>query len=249
MISAIDEALKTMIRTDALGDASDVEVVLDAPTKDWAARRNAPTINLYLYDIREDLRRRETGWVERVANGSVVSRRPVPRFFKLSYLVTAWTKRPEDEHRLLASLMECFLHYDAMPPHLSPPAVTESGLVVPMTVGLPPPEDRAFADVWTALGGELKPSLDVVVIAPMEIGIPKDAGAPVSDGAYIDMSDLVRGGKDDRVHSHNAPEPSAAALARVGGGQPADQSSAGPSHASGLALGKGRKPRNQKRNG
>ena len=139
MISAIDEALKSMVRSEALDGATDVEVVLDAPTTEWAARRNAPTVNLYLYDIREDLRRREFGWVEKYANGSIVSRRPVPRYFKLSYLVTAWTKRPEDEHRLLASLMECFLHYDAMPEHLVPPAVTDSGLVVPITVALPPP--------------------------------------------------------------------------------------------------------------
>ena len=28
-----------------------------------------------------------------------------PRWFKLSYLVTAWTQRPEDEHRLLSALL------------------------------------------------------------------------------------------------------------------------------------------------
>ena len=39
-----------------------------------------------------------------------------------------------------------------------------------MTVALPPPEDRSFADVWSALGGELKPSLDLVVSAPVETG-------------------------------------------------------------------------------
>ena len=39
-----------------------------------------------------------------------------------------------------------------------------------MTVALPPPEDRSFADVWSALGGELKPSLDVVVSAPVDTG-------------------------------------------------------------------------------
>ena len=38
-----------------------------------------------------------------------------PRHFKLSYLVTAWTQRPEDEHRLLSALLACFLRHDAMP--------------------------------------------------------------------------------------------------------------------------------------
>ena len=60
MISIVDDALREIVRTQAV-DGSDVDVVFDAPTKDWAARRNAPTVNIYLYDIREDLRRRERG--------------------------------------------------------------------------------------------------------------------------------------------------------------------------------------------
>ena len=40
MIGEVDEALRTLVR-EAVG-SPDVEVVLDAPTKDWAARRNAP---------------------------------------------------------------------------------------------------------------------------------------------------------------------------------------------------------------
>ena len=57
MIAQVDAALREIVTDDAL-EGADLEVVFDAPTKDWAARRNAPTVNLYLYDIREDLRRR-----------------------------------------------------------------------------------------------------------------------------------------------------------------------------------------------
>jgi hypothetical protein len=55
-----------------------------------------------------------------------------------------------------------------------------------MTVALPPPEDRAFADVWTALGGELKPSLDVVVSAPIHSGRVYPAGPPAKEGLKLD---------------------------------------------------------------
>ncbi len=202
MISIVDDALREIVRTQAI-DGSDVDVVFDAPTKDWAARRNAPTVNIYLYDIREDLRRRERGWTEeRGPDGFVVSRRPAPRYFKLSYLVTAWVQRPEDEHRLLDSLLRGFLRYDALPPDLVTGLLAEPGLVVPVTVGLPPPEDRAFADVWSALGGELKPSLDIVVVAPVDTGIVFQVGPPVSDGVYLDMSDQVDGGRDEHHHKH-----------------------------------------------
>jgi hypothetical protein len=48
--------------------------------------------------------------------------------------------------------------------------LAELGISVPLTIALPPPEDRSFADVWSALGGELKPSLDIVVSAPTWTG-------------------------------------------------------------------------------
>lgn len=205
MIAQIDDALRSLVRSEAL-DGSEVDVVFDAPTKDWASRRNAPTVNIYLYDIREDLRRRERGLSEeRGADGYVRTRRPAPRHFKLSYLVTAWTQRPEDEHRLLDQLLRCFLKHEALPDELVVGPLAETGLVVPMTVGLPPPEDRAFADVWSALGGELKPSLDIVVIAPVATGIVYEAAQPASKGTHVDMSDLIGGGTDTGRHQHVPP--------------------------------------------
>jgi hypothetical protein len=180
VIHDVDQALRELIRRDAVSEA-DVDVVFDAPTKDWAGRRNSPTIDVYLYDIREDMRRRERGQVnEYDGSGRIVGRHLPPRHFKLSYLVTAWTQRPEDEHRLLSSLLACFLRHDAIPPDLVGPTLTDIGLPVPLTVGLPPPEDRAFADVWSALGGELKPSLDVVVTAAAPAGPRPETGPPVT---------------------------------------------------------------------
>jgi hypothetical protein len=159
----------------------DAEIVFDAPTRDWAGRRNAPTIDIYLYDIREDMRRRERGMInEYDSDVRVVARHLPPRYFKLSYLVTAWTQRPEDEHRLLSALLTCFLRFDAMPVDLLSGPLAEMGIPVPMTIALPPPEDRAFADVWSALGGELKPSLDIVISAPVDTGQRYEVGPPVT---------------------------------------------------------------------
>lgn len=208
MIHEVDEALRRLVRGEALA-GSDVDVVFDAPTKDWAARRNAPTVNLYLYDIREDIRRRQRGLInEYDEDGNVAARHMPPRHVKLSYLLTAWTQRPEDEHRLLSALLSCLLGYEAIPVALLEGPLLELGLPVPLTVALPPPEDRAFADVWTALGGELKPSLDVVVSAPVDAGKRYPAAALVRDGLGVDFGDLDGEQPDGRVSKHR-PEPSA----------------------------------------
>lgn len=185
MIYEVDEALRGLLRRDAL-PGSDVEVVFDAPTKDWASRRNTPTVDVYLYDIREDMRRRTRGVINDYdAAGHVVDRHLPPRYFKLSYLVTAWTQRPEDEHRLLSAILACVLRHDAIPDDLLQGPLADLALPVAITVGLPPPEDRGFADVWSALGGELKPSLDVVIAAPVDTGQRRPVGPLVTQPVTV----------------------------------------------------------------
>jgi hypothetical protein len=200
VIHEVDDALRRLIKEQALRGA-DVEIAFDAPTREWAARRNAPTIDVYLYDIREDVRRKERGLVNvRDEDGKVVSRREPPRFVKLSYLVTAWTQRAEDEHRLLSALLVGCMRHESLPAELLSGSLAALGLPVPMTIAQPPPEDRAFADVWTALGGELKPSLDVVVSTPFDAVGEIQVDPVVTDGLQVALAPDERVGHRVTLH-------------------------------------------------
>jgi hypothetical protein len=221
MIHEVDEALRELVRNRVL-PGSDVEVAFEAPTKDWAARRNAPTVNIYLYDIREDLRKRSRGMINSYdSQGKVEARHLPPRHIKLSYLLTAWTQRPEDEHRLLSALLTSLLMYEEMPPELLAGSLATLGVPVPLTVALPPPEDRSFADVWTALGGELKPSLDVVISAPVMAGKVFPAAPTAAGGMILTSTDTETGESDDPLrHAVEYPteeEIAAAAAATISG--------------------------------
>jgi len=184
MIPEVDEALRRLLGT-AARPGSGIEISFEAPTRDWASRRNAPTIDAYLYDIREDLTRRERGALAvRDEHGAVTSRRQPPRHFRLSYLVTAWTKRAEDEHRLLSDVLGRLLTIETLP--MGETGMLASlGYLVPMTVAVPPQESRAVTEMWSALGGDLKPSLDVVVIAPFPVSPEFPAGPPVTEGLGV----------------------------------------------------------------
>ncbi len=52
---------------------------------------------------------------------------------------------------------------------------------------MPLPEDRSISDVWSALGGELKPSIDVIVSAPFDTRIVVPAAPLVQDRPTLDM--------------------------------------------------------------
>jgi hypothetical protein len=188
MIHDVDQLLERLVRRDAL-NGSAVELLFDAPNKEWVARRNGPTVDLYLYDIREDLQRRYPAWEDAKGdNGQVRDRQLPPRRFKLAYLVTAWTQRPEDEHRLLSALLSAFIRNPMVKAEELEGTLAEPELPVYIEVGQPPSQDRSIADVWSALGGELKPSLDLVVIAPILVRRSAPFGPPVLAGPVLGLS-------------------------------------------------------------
>ena len=102
-----------------------------------------------------------------------------------------------------------------------------------------------MADTWSALGGELKPSLDVVVTAPMNIARNLPAGPPVLEqprlgviakepvsaaaGPSRDRSRRDRGAGKGRSAEAEAPDHSETASVAAGGRVPATADSGGPS--------------------
>lgn len=202
MIHEVDEVLKGLLGGGAL-NGSGIEVSFDVPTRDWAARRNAPVVNAYLYDIREDQSRRQRGHAAlRDERDVVVRHRRPPRWFRLSYLVTAWTKTPQDEHRLLSAVLATLLPHELLAARELPGALGRLGLAVPMTVGSVPAEARSLAEIWSALGGELKPSLDLGLTVPFPAHPDYDAGPPVTEGAVVRVGGVDGGPprSDERGH-------------------------------------------------
>ncbi|MGH9056617.1 MAG: DUF4255 domain-containing protein [Acidimicrobiales bacterium] len=207
MINEVDEALRSLVKAEVVNGA-DIEVLFDAPTRDWASRRNTPTVDLYLYDIREDMKRRATGMVEhRNEEGVVVDRKALPRYFKLAYLITAWTQRPEDEHRLLSAILACFLRYDVIPPSSLPPLLAEQGFPLGIQIAYPPPEDRQVSDVWSSLGGDLKPSVDLVITLAIQPERLYDIAQAVMAPLRLRAVGQVTVDAEDDLRQLRQPEP------------------------------------------
>ncbi|WP_326688301.1 DUF4255 domain-containing protein [Streptomyces sp. NBC_01795] len=201
MIHEVDGLLRTLLQGGAL-TGTDIEIAFDAPTRDWSARRNAPTLDAYLYDIREDVKRRERGTsAVRDERGVILRRRQAPRWFRLSYLLTAWTKRPEDEHRLLSAALATLMPHELLSPEMLPEPLAALDLTVPLTVAGIQAESRSLAEIWSALGGMLKPSLDLVITVPFPAHPDYDAGPPVTEGAVVRTRELDGPLEDDdRMH-------------------------------------------------
>ncbi|MEU6811839.1 DUF4255 domain-containing protein [Streptomyces sp. NPDC046831] len=194
MIHEVDEGLRRLLGESGL-EASGVEVVFDAPTRDWAARRSAPTVCVFLYDIREDASRRGSGAGEVYdGDGHLVARRTPPRWFELTYLVTAWASRPQDEHRLLSQVLATLVSGDTLPARLLTGTLADLGLTVALDTTGAGANAPAAADVWSALGGELKASLQVRVSAPLA-GVTTQTAPPVTEGLVVRSAARSEGGE------------------------------------------------------
>ncbi|WP_406690127.1 DUF4255 domain-containing protein [Saccharopolyspora sp. ID03-671] len=191
MIHEVDEALRLLLAEHDL-PGSGVELGFEAPTTDWAAKRNAPTISVFLYDIREEPGLRQGGRFERRDDaGAVTGWQEPPHWFHLAYLVTVWTNRPQDEHRLLAEVLRCLVRHNSLAQRWLTGTLAELGLTVAFEAGGSMAEGRSAADVWSALGGQLKPSINLRVTAPLS-GDLIPAGPPVTEGVVLRSDDEAR---------------------------------------------------------
>ncbi|MCU0260061.1 MAG: DUF4255 domain-containing protein [Ilumatobacteraceae bacterium] len=185
MIHDLDSSLRALIERDVLSGGG-IEISFESPNKEWVSKLTGPTIDVFLYDIREDLSRRDVFFEEiRDESGTVVERRQPPRRFRLAYLLTAWAKRPEDEHRMLSSLLGCFIRSEMLPEDVLVGSLADCGRPILTQIAIANDEDAAYSQVWSALGGELKPALNLAVTAPFDVSRSVPVGPPVTEEPRI----------------------------------------------------------------
>jgi hypothetical protein len=146
---------------------NEVDIQFDSPKREWSSRLSKPTINLFLFDIRENLRLRGSEQYSTVAldNGtSEVRRNPVR--MDLRYLMTAWVKEAEDEHLLLSSALMGMLRNPFLPTDLFTERLQSQPAPVALDVATFPPENGPvdkFTEIWGVLDNELRPGILVTV--------------------------------------------------------------------------------------
>jgi hypothetical protein len=167
-IADLDEALRKLLRVQLERHGFErAEIAFDAPSREWSGKLTNPTINLFLYDLREAVGRADISPTEQRGNGtaSVV---PPPLRLALTYAVTAWAKAVEDEHRLLSQVLAVFFSYPRFPSEVLEGRPESSRLAkAEMSVGHPREEK---ADFWTSVGGQYKASIDLVAHITIESG-------------------------------------------------------------------------------
>lgn len=178
-LADLDEALRTLLRRELerLGFPG-VGVAFDAPAREWAATVTQPTLNLFLYDLRENHQRRSTRWERGEAAGRLTETRP-PLWLDASYALTAFSRAVEDEHRLLSQALTVLHSHPELPAEVLP--TTLAGALErlgPLRTRVGDPERDAGADFWLAVGGSYRLTFRYVVTVPFPTGAVLQRGEP-----------------------------------------------------------------------
>jgi hypothetical protein len=204
MLADLDETLRVLLKRELGRHGFDgVEVAFDAPARDWSSQLSGPTVNLFLYDLRESHEFRPTDWREDRSNGHREIRPPM--IMECSYAVTAWTQAVEDEHRLLSQILGVLFAFPQLPSDALAGRLAETAQRFAIEGKIGQPKGDGKADFWSAVGGQYKASLDYVVTLACESGSAYVRGPEVrtqtmgtrqSDGPRGTVSELHRfGGK------------------------------------------------------
>ena len=103
MFDDLDETIRQLLIAEMPVKNGEVEISFDQPKREWSARQSRPTLNLFLYDVRENHILRQHQWEQLPRNGSddMAHLKRMPFRVDCTYMLTTWASVPEDEHRLL----------------------------------------------------------------------------------------------------------------------------------------------------
>ena len=187
MIDDLDRTIEELLKRElAPALVEQVAISFAAPDSEFPPSTvSLPAVDLFLYDIRENLElRNRDSIVEHNSDGSATRRRGPVRV-DCSYLITAWasdgsTSRALDEHHLLSEVMKVLVRFPVLPEVLLQGSLKGQEPPLPSST-LQPGRLQSVAEFWQALGGKPKAALNYTVTIGIVADKPHETEMPVLD--------------------------------------------------------------------
>jgi Pvc16 N-terminal domain len=174
LIHELDQTLAALLSRE-LPARDQITVSFAAPDDQFSVK--LPAVDLFLYDIRENLELRSNdSLIERRDDLTSIRFQPPVRV-DASYLITAWPgggggDASEDEHKLLSAVMRVLLRYPKLPRELLKGSLANQDLPLPVST-LQPGRLQSLGEFWQALGGKPKAALNYTVTLSVNVSEPE----------------------------------------------------------------------------
>jgi hypothetical protein len=187
MFDDLDKTLDALLRHELPAVLLEhVSISFIAPDGEFPpAAVTLPSINLFLYDIRENMDLRSGEWrVERRSDGTTVRQRPPVRV-DCSYLITAWPSDAvlnpaADEHQLLGEVLKVLVRHPVLPEVLLQGSLANQDPALP-AITIHQSHLQSWGDLWQAIGGRPKAALNYTVTIGVPVGDSVETEGIVTD--------------------------------------------------------------------
>jgi hypothetical protein len=162
MITDLDETIRQLLMKELPVKNGEIDIKFEQPKREWSARLSKPTVNLFLYDLRENNVLRQSQWEHvREHNGTYTKKRS-PMRVDCFYMLTTWASDPEDEHRLLTRSIMALYRFPILPEDRLVGMLRNPIYEIQARLAA---HDRLTnpAEVWASLDNEMRPSVSYVV--------------------------------------------------------------------------------------
>ncbi len=177
MLVDLSKTLERILRDQGKIQRSAIDIEFEMPTSEWSARISRPTINVWCFDVRENLKLRTMEKGSVTYNGNIAMRSIPPRRMDVTYLVTAWANKPEDEHQLLWRALATLKAVRFLRPEDCDGDLRLQGHNIPFVVADMSEPKANFTDIWSVVDNQMR--LGFPVTATVELETDMGFSAPV----------------------------------------------------------------------
>jgi uncharacterized protein DUF4255 len=168
MLADFDKTLEKLLINEGNLNRNEIDIAFDAPTGEWSSRLSRPTLDCWCFDMRENIKLRIPDRSVSANGGAAHIAVPVKRV-DLTYLVTAWARKVEDEHQLLWRALGALKRYPTLEPEQCEGALRYQEHNIPMIVADMSTIQTNLVDLWSVLENQMR--LGFVLIATVDLDI------------------------------------------------------------------------------
>ncbi|MEM8863225.1 MAG: Pvc16 family protein, partial [Chloroflexota bacterium] len=166
-------SLRSLLIRDLPISNGDIDIKFDQPTRDWSARLTKPTINLFLYNVRENATLRQHHWQAAGMGGNgnghphLATKKRMPFRVDCTYMLSVWAAHPEDEHTLLTRAMLALFRHPILPEEVLEPGLRNQPVDIRAELAS---EDKLSnpAEIWGSLNNDIKPIVPYVLTLALD---------------------------------------------------------------------------------
>jgi hypothetical protein len=202
VLSDLNKSLEKLLNQRGKITSNQIDISFEQPNGQWSARLSRPTLDVWCFDLRENLKLRSMEMTT-TRNGNHGTTTFAPRRIDLTYLVTAWASKIEDEHQLLWRALTVFKNVPSLATKDCEGLLRYQSHDVPLLVADTSSTQTNLVDLWGVLDNQMR--LGFTLTATVELDVELSIEAPLvleatirlGSSDYPDQHELNEGGREE----------------------------------------------------